>query len=236
MFSFLEYLRESTPSEAFLTHRNRKASSYENEIAAKLQASGNHADDVSLEKVAGFHPTAPDFRFKDKKGNGHNLEIKSGHSSMFGQIALAWNHLDKKWEVSAKSKEEKPETSAYMERSGILTRLKHHWGDPTSEGAEFKDVYHDAPNGAEGVRLHYGCDKNTPYIHIKDHGLFHTSNDSAELGTPQLDGKFRLRARMKQTRTNADGKKVYQPIINFTTTRADLGISHLSLDADPYHG
>ena len=236
MINFAEFLLEKRLSDdTMLTHRNRKASEYEQGIADKLIQSGHHADDTSLEKVAGFHPTAPDFKFKDNKGNHHNLEIKSGTSSMFGQIALAWNPNDSKWEVSSKSKSEKPETASYIERSGLLTRLTHHWGDPTRDGAELKDLYHDAPNGAEGVALHYGADKNTPYIQVKGHGLFHTHDDPAKLGTPKLDGKFRLRARMKQTRVNANGIPTFQPLVNFTTTGNDLKRSHLSLDANPYH-
>ncbi len=218
MKSFHDFVVES--SVKMTTHRNRRASNYESSIAEKLKTSGNAPDDLDTDSVAGFHPTDPDFKFKDRDGNHHNLEIKSGTQSMFGQVSLC--HTENGWEVSPKTKKQKPAVSAYVERSGILHRLNHHWGH-IDESPDKPDLYHDCHNGAEGVNLYYGADKNTPYIHIKDHGFFHTSADAANLGTEQLNGKFRMRCRFK------DGR----PILNFTTTKKDLGISKFSLDADP---
>jgi hypothetical protein len=231
IISFAEYvyLEESRIEVSPLTHRNRKASDYETEIARKIHGSGWGADEPTA-TAAGFDPNMPDYRIRDVDGNHHNLEIKSGHSSMFGQIALE-QHPEHGWVVSSDTKKKKPNTSAYIERSGILHRLNHEWG-PLPEGAPRKDINHDAPNGAEGVNLHYGSDKHTPYIHIKDHGMFHTSNDSANLGTPQLSGNFSLRARHKKIRTNADGTHKYVTLINFHVKKQHLPRSPLSLDAD----
>jgi hypothetical protein len=222
----IDYLIET--GNAGVTHRNRKATDYEQSVADKLKKHGQSVESGDTEvKGAGFHPTQPDFKFKDKTGNEHNLGIKNGHSSMFGQIAVM-NHPKHGWIVSPKSKKEKPETSAYIERSGILTRMNNEW-----KGENTPDIYHDAPHGAEGVRLYYGADKNTPYIHIKGHGMFHTSHDAANLGTPQLEGKFRLRARKKSLGKRKDGSSRLLRTVNFETTKRDLGTSHLSLDADP---
>lgn len=210
---------------------NQDSIDYEKHIAKKLYDHGRGV----FGDGAGHNSKRPDAKIIADDGSQHNLEIKKTHSSRFTQLSIA-HDKDKGWHVPEKSKADKPAYAKHIEDSGILKKLNEEWGDPTGK-TKVEDVYHPDHDFAKGIDAHYSKDKKTHYIHVGGgHGFFRTGDDDpAKLNAPKITGaNARLRARMKsQGRLKADGTKDFSFMINSTINKEGLGVSHLSLDADP---
>ena len=181
-------------------------------------------------KTAGSSADAPDAKFKHNKKE-HNLEIKADHKAMFGQIEL--KHDGKKWDISDRSKEKYPHTAKSITDSGFLKKVNKHWGKPSGDyekDLQMGNVYH-THHDAEPIKAHYGKDRKTDYIQIGGHGFYHTGNDAAGLGSPELNGKATLRARMKARSKDKNGKRKYGALVVMGLKDADK--SHHDLDAKP---
>jgi hypothetical protein len=113
-----------------------------------------------------------------------------------------------------------------------LHKVNKQWDKPTGDyesDLQKGNVYHVHPD-AEPIKSHYGKDRNTPYIQIgSGHGFYHTGDDRAKLGSPELEGKTQLRARMKARGRDADGKRTYGALI--VMSLKDAKKSHHDLDA-----
>lgn len=202
---------------------------YENQVADKLK---KHGKMDAESKTAGSSADAPDASFHHN-GEHHNLEVKQNKNAMFGQIELHHHH-EKGWHISERSKAKYPKTAEHIEKSGFLDKVNKQWKKPTGDydkDLKMGNVYHHE-EGTKGIRAHYGQDRKTNYIQIGGHGLYHTHEDRAKLGTPELSGNTQLRARMKYRGTNKKtGKKQYGALV--TMALKDPKKSHLDLDADP---
>jgi hypothetical protein len=205
---------------------------YEVVINDKLKKFGKADKDST---TAGSSADAPDAKFKHN-GEYHNVEIKADHKAMFGQIEL--KHDGKKWAISQRSKNKYPKTTEAILATGFLKKVNKQWGTPSGDydtDLQLGNVYHDHPD-AEPIKAHYGQDRKTNYIQIgKGHGFYHTGDDAANLGSPELEGKTQLRARMKYRGTNKKtGKKEYGALV--VMSLKDAQKSHHDLDAEPKQG
>lgn len=205
---------------------------YEVVVNDKLKKYGKADPDAT---TAGSSADAPDARFKHN-GEYHNVEIKADHKAMFGQIEL--KHDGEKWDISPNSKKKYPKTAEAILATGFLKKVNKQWAKPSGDydtDLQLGNVYHDHPD-AEPIKAHYGQDRKTNYIQIgKGHGFYHTGNDAANLGSPELEGKTQLRARMKYRGTDAkSGKKKYGALI--VMSLKDAAKSHHDLDAEPAEG
>lgn len=184
--------------------------------------------------TAGSSADAPDATFTHK-GVKHNLEIKADHKAMFGQLEL--KHDGEKWDLSPRSKAKYPATAEAILATGFLKKINQKWKDPSGDydtDLQMGNVYHDH-HDAEPIKAHYGTDRKTNYIQIGGgHGFYHTGEDAAGLGSPELEGKTQLRARMKYRGTDKTGKKKYGALVVFGLKDADK--SHHNLDVDPKKG
>ena len=199
---------------------------YEKEINDKLKKMGKaHKDSTT----AGSSADAPDAKFTHD-GEEHHLEVKQNSKAMFGQIEL--HHDGKKWDISERSKKKYPATHAAIAATGFLQKINKQWDKPTGDydtDLQKGNVYH-THHDAEPIKAHYGTDRKTNYIQIGGgHGFYHTGNDAAGLGSPELEGKATLRARMKYRGTDRKtGKKKYGALIVMGLKDADK--SHHNLD------
>lgn len=199
---------------------------YEKEINDKLKKMGK-ADKNST--TAGSSADAPDAKFTHD-GEEHHLEVKQNSKAMFGQIEL--HHDGKKWDISERSKKKYPATHAAIAATGFLKKINKQWDKPTGDydtDLQLGNVYH-THHDAEPIKAHYGTDRKTNYIQIGGgHGFYHTGNDAAGLGSPELEGKATLRARMKYRGTDRKtGKKKYGALIVMGLKDAEK--SHHNLD------
>ena len=199
---------------------------YEKEINDKLKKLGK-ADKNST--TAGSSADAPDAKFTHD-GEEHHLEVKQNSKAMFGQIEL--HHDGKKWDISERSKKKYPATHAAIAATGFLKKINKQWDKPTGDydtDLQLGNVYH-THHDAEPIKAHYGTDRKTNYIQIGGgHGFYHTGNDAAGLGSPELEGKATLRARMKYRGTDRKtGKKKYGALIVMGLKDAEK--SHHNLD------
>jgi hypothetical protein len=199
---------------------------YEKDVNDKLKKYGKADPDST---TAGSSGDAPDAKFKHN-GQEHNLEVKKDHKAMFGQIEL--KHDGKKWGISDRSRAKYPETAKSIEATGFLQKVNKQWDKPSGDyesDLQKGNVYH-VHSDAEPIKAHYGKDRNTPYIQIGGgHGFYHTGEDRAKLGSPELEGKTQLRARMKARGRDADGKRTYGALI--VMSLKDAQKSHHDLDA-----
>lgn len=198
---------------------------YEKQVNDKLKKYGRTDPDAT---TAGSSGDAPDAKFKHE-GEEHNLEVKKDHKAMFGQIEL--KHDGKKWGISDRSRSKYPETAKSIEATGFLQKVNKQWDKPTGDyesDLQKGNVYHTHPD-TEPIKSHYGKDRNTPYIQIGGHGFYHTGEDRAKLGSPELEGKTQLRARMKARGRDANGKRTYGALIVMGLKDAEK--SHHDLDA-----
>ena len=199
---------------------------YEKEINDKLKKMGKaHKDSTT----AGSSADAPDAKFTHD-GEEHHLEVKQNSKAMFGQIEL--HHDGKKWDISERSKKKYPATHAAIAATGFLSKINKQWDKPTGDydtDLQKGNVYH-THHDAEPIKSHYGTDRKTNYIQIGGgHGFYHTGNDAAGLGSPELEGKATLRARMKYRGTDRKtGKKKYGALIVMGLKDAEK--SHHNLD------
>lgn len=199
---------------------------YEKEINDKLKKMGKaHKDSTT----AGSSADAPDAKF-NHNGKEHNLEVKQNQKAMFGQIEL--KHDGKKWDISERSKKKYPHTTDSILATGFLDKVNKQWDKPTGDydtDLQKGNVYH-THHDAEPIKAHYGKDRKTDYIQIGGgHGFYHTGNDAAKLGSPELEGKATLRARMKYRGTDRKtGKKKYGALIVMGLKDAEK--SHHNLD------
>jgi hypothetical protein len=199
---------------------------YEKQINDRLKKMGKADPDSG---TAGSSADAPDAKFTHN-GKEHNLEIKQNSKAMYGQIEL--KHDGKGWDISERSKKKYPETHKAIAASGFLKKINKQWAEPTGdydEDLKMGNVYHDHPD-AEPIKAHYGKDRKTDYIQIGGgHGFYHTGNDAAKLGSPELEGKTQFRARMKYRGTDKKtGKKKYGALIVMGLKDAEK--SHHNLD------
>jgi hypothetical protein len=199
---------------------------YEKQINDTLKAAGKADPDAG---TAGSSADAPDAKFTHN-GEEHNLEIKQNSKAMYGQIEL--KHDGKSWDISERSKKKYPETHKAIADSGFLKKINKQWDKPTGdydEDLKMGNVYHDHPN-ADPIKAHYGKDRKTNYIQIGGgHGFYHTGNDAANLGSPELQGKTQFRARMKYRGTDKKtGQKKYGALIVMGLKDAEK--SHHNLD------
>lgn len=202
---------------------------YEVKVNDRLKKHGKAKPDAT---TAGSSADAPDATFTHN-GVEHPLEIKADHKAMFGQIEL--KHDGEKWDLSEKSKKKYPHTAEAILATGFLKKINQKWSKPTGDydtDLQQGNVYHDHPD-AEPIKAHYGLDRKTNYIQIgSGHGFYHTGNDEAKLGSPELEGKTQLRARMKYRGTDAKtGKKKYGALVVMNLKGAPT--SHHNLDIDP---
>jgi hypothetical protein len=199
---------------------------YEKQVNDKLKKHGKADPDST---TAGSSGDAPDAKFKHG-GQEHNLEVKKDHKAMFGQIEL--KHDGKKWGISDRSRAKYPETAKSIEATGFLHKVNKQWDKPTGDyesDLQKGNVYH-THSDAEPIKAHYGKDRKTDYIQIGGgHGFYHTGDDKAKLGSPELEGKTQLRARMKARGRDADGKRTYGALI--VMGLKDAQKSHHDLDA-----
>ncbi len=183
---------------------------YEEHINNILKKHGKADADAT---TAGSSADAPDAQF-NHGGKKHNLEIKADSKAMFGQLEL--KHDGEKWDFSEKSKAKYPETHKQMVKSGFLKKINTQWGKPTGkyeDDLKMGNVYHTVDN-ADPIKAHYGKDRKTDYIQIGGgHGFYHTGNDAAKLGSPELNGKTQLRARMKARGRDKDGNRTYGALV-----------------------
>lgn len=202
---------------------------YEVAINDRLKKHGKADKDA---KTAGSSADAPDAKFKHN-GQEHALEIKADHKAMFGQIELK-HDKEKGWDISPRSKTKYPKTAEAIYATGFIKKINSKWKDPTGdydEDLKMGNVYHDH-HDAEPIKAHYGQDRKTNYIQIGGgHGFYHTGEDPAGLGSPELEGKTQLRARMKYRGTAKDGKKKYGALVVMSLKDAEK--SHHDLDVDP---
>jgi hypothetical protein len=199
---------------------------YEKEINDKLKKMGKADKDST---TAGSSADAPDAKFTHN-GKEHHLEVKQNSKAMFGQIEL--HHDGKKWDISERSKKKYPATHAAIAATGFLKKINKQWDKPTGDydtDLQLGNVYH-THHDAEPIKAHYGTDRKTNYIQIGGgHGFYHTGNDAARLGSPELEGKATLRARMKYRGTDRKtGKKKYGALIVMGLKDAEK--SHHNLD------
>lgn len=199
--------------ELMVTIKEKYASGgfdYETEINDKLKKHGKTDPDA---KTAGSSGDAPDAKFSHN-GEDHFLEVKKDKNAMYGQIEL--KHDGQKWHISDKSKAKYPETAKSIEATGFLHKVNKQWGKPSGDyekDLQLGNVYHTHPD-AEPIKAHYGKDRKTNYMQIGGgHGFYHTGEDKAGLGSPELDGKTQLRARMKARGRDAEGKRTYGALI-----------------------
>lgn len=199
---------------------------YEKEINDKLKKMGKADKDST---TAGSSADAPDAKFTHD-GEEHHLEVKQNSKAMFGQIEL--HHDGKKWDISERSKKKYPATHAAIAATGFLKKINKQWDKPSGDydtDLQLGNVYH-THHDAEPIKAHYGTDRKTNYIQIGGgHGFYHTGNDAAGLGSPELEGKATLRARMKYRGTDRKtGKKKYGALIVMGLKDAEK--SHHNLD------
>lgn len=224
-------MRDFTAEVELMVTINEKYASggfdYETEINDKLKKHGKTDPDA---KTAGSSGDAPDAKFSHN-GEDHFLEVKKDKNAMYGQIEL--KHDGEKWHISDKSRAKYPETAKSIEATGFLHKVNKQWGKPTGDyekDLQLGNVYHTHPD-TEPIKAHYGKDRKTNYIQIGGgHGFYHTGDDKAKLGSPELDGKTQLRARMKARGRDADGKRTYGALI--VMGLKDPSKSHHNLDVD----
>lgn len=202
---------------------------YEVVVNDKLKKYGKADPDA---KTAGSSADAPDAKFRHN-GQEHNLEVKADHKAMFGQLEL--RHDGTKWDISPNSKKKYPNTADSILATGFLKKINQKWSKPTGDydsDLQQGNVYH-VHHDAEPIKAHYGKDRNTDYIQIGGgHGFYHTGSDAANLGSPELEGKTQLRARMKYRGTDKKtGKKKYGALI--VMSLKDAQKSHHDLNAQP---
>jgi len=202
MHRFLSFITEKYAVQGF---------GYEQKHVKNLQDKGLMS---ASSKAAGSSADAPDASI-NVKGKTHNVEIKKDKNAFMGQAEL--HHSDEKgWHVSPKTEKKYPETAKYLAKSGFLQKVNKQWGKPSGDYETDKkmgNVYH-THSGVEGIAAHYGHDRKTPYMQIGGHGLMHTGEDTAKLGTTKLSGDTQLRARMKYRGTDKKtGKKKYGALV-----------------------
>lgn len=201
---------------------------YEEHINNILKKHGKADKDAT---TAGSSADAPDAQF-NHAGKKHNLEIKADSKAMFGQIEL--KHDGEQWDVSESSKKKYPATYKAIKKTGFLEKVNKQWKKPTgdyNEDLKMGNVYHDHKD-ASPIKAHYGTDRQTDYIQIgKGHGFYHTGNDTANLGSPELEGKTQFRARMKNRGTDKKtGKTKYGALV--VMSLKDAPKSHHDLEKE----
>ena len=130
-------------------------------------------------------------------GKDHALKIKDMKSS-HGEFEL--HHDGSKWDLSNDSKKAYPYTSKAITATGFLNKVNKQWKTPSgnmSKDIQLGNVYHTHKD-AEPINTHYGQDLKTNYIQVTGAGFYHTGNDEAKLGSPELAGKTDFRASMNR--------------------------------------
>ena len=202
---------------------------YEEFVNDRLKKHGRARPDAT---TAGSSGDAPDATFLHKNKE-HNLEIKKDKGAMFGQMEL--HHNGKEWDASENTKKKYPETYKSIKKSGFFKTLNDRWGKPSGDyekDLKMGNVYHSHPN-ADPIKAHYGKDRKTNYIQIgSGHGFYHTGDDVAKLGSPELHGETQIRARMKPRGHDKNGKRTYGALA-VMSLKGDVQKSHHDLDIDP---
>jgi hypothetical protein len=185
---------------------------YEDRVNARLKDAGVQS---ASQKSAGSSADAPDGALS-VGGKDHKLEIKQNKNSMMGQIEL--HHDGEKWVVSPNSKKKYPATTQHVETHflPVINHPETGWGKPTGDYETDKGMgnRYQTIEGTQPIRDHYGKDRETPYIQIGKSGLHHTSEDAANLGTPELNGNTQFRSRFKYRGTDPKtGKKKYGALV-----------------------
>lgn len=224
-------MRDFTIDVELMIELNEKYASggfdYETAVNDKLKQHGKTDPDA---KTAGSSGDAPDAKFSHN-GEDHFLEVKKDKNAMFGQIEL--KHDGEKWAISDKSRKKYPETAKSIEATGFLHKVNKQWGKPTGDyekDLQLGNVYHTHPD-TEPIKAHYGKDRKTNYMQIGGgHGFYHTGEDKAGLGSPELDGKTQLRARMKARGRDSEGKRTYGALVVMNLKEPSK--SHHNLDVD----
>ena len=130
-------------------------------------------------------------------GKEHALKIKDMKSS-HGEFEL--HHDGSKWDLSNDSKKAYPHTAKAITATGFLNKVNKQWKTPSgnmSKDIQLGNVYHSHKD-AEPINIHYGKDLKTNYIQVTGAGFYHTGNDEAKLGSPELAGKTDFRASMNK--------------------------------------
>ena len=130
-------------------------------------------------------------------GKDHALKIKDMKSS-HGEFEL--HHDGSKWDLSNDSKKAYPHTAKAITATGFLNKVNKQWKTPSgnmSKDIQLGNVYHSHKD-AEPINTHYGKDLKTNYIQVTGAGFYHTGNDEAKLGSPELAGKTDFRASMNK--------------------------------------
>ena len=207
---------------------------YENQVNDRLKNAGIQSPQ---HKSAGSSADAPD-GVMSINGQDHSLEIKQNKNSMMGQIEL--HHNGTNWEVSSNSKKRYPHTAQHVETHflPVINHPETGWGAPSGDyetdkrmGNRYRTI-----EGTEPIRDHYGKDRKTPYIQIGKSGLHHTTEDSANIGTPQLSGNTQFRGRFKYRSTDKKtGKKKFGALV-VMSLRDHTEKSPIDLDNDEHLG
>ncbi|MHA1409503.1 MAG: hypothetical protein ACTSQY_04155 [Candidatus Odinarchaeia archaeon] len=141
------------------------------------------------------------------KGVNYPLEIKRDLSADFAQIELRWNKKDKFF-FSSRSKN--VEFIPFLERNGFLNEINEKWDKTplkfTVSNIGEKERYQDLDNfpdifkdiRIESIEEFYNS-KHPPihYIQIGTRGFYYMGEDILPLRVPRLNGKPKLRARVK---------------------------------------
>ena len=130
-------------------------------------------------------------------GKDHALKIKDMKSS---HAEFELHHDGSKWDLSNDSKKAYPHTSKAITATGFLNKVNKQWKTPSgnmSKDIQLGNVYHTHKD-AEPINTHYGQDLKTNYIQVTGAGFYHTGNDEAKLGSPELVGKTDFRASMNK--------------------------------------
>jgi hypothetical protein len=158
----------------------------------------------------GFTPggatDAPDSIFT-YRGVNHPLEVKRDLSADFAQLELRWSSSDK-FLFSTRSKNAK--FIPFLEGTGFLDEINEKWGKTplkftagnVGEGERHRDL-DNFPDIFRDIRINaveeFYNSKQPPihYIQIGTRGFYYMGEDVLSLGVPRLDGKPKLRARVK---------------------------------------
>lgn len=204
---------------------------YEIKVADRLKQVGLMDKEA---QPAGSSGEAPDAVVKIQNKD-HNLEVKADKNAMFGQLEL--HHDDELgWHVSPRAAARYPKTANHPAVKKFVEKINQQWSKPTGDyetDLKMGNVY-DTSSDTSPITAHYHHDRNTPYVQIRGHGLYHFASDKAKVGTSKLEGNTQLRARMKSRSIDPKtGKRNYGALI-VMSLKGDVAQSSKDLDNDQH--
>lgn len=180
-------------------------------------------------RPAGSDPDAPDAMFI-YKGKQYKLEIKLDKKVDYGQGSLDYDLKKDKWILGGQNTPAAQHMREFLESLGVLKLVNSNkgWGglgpprkftvpfsqykkeDVDYDYKHFTDRFIPIPN-YRAVADYYNK-KQTYYIQIGGHGLFHMGKDPARIGTTEFKPKLKVRIRLKRGGSN--------PIYNYRFSTA----------------